>query len=283
ELERHEVERVRLDERLGAERARLVELEAQQEAAREQRVHWQVEAAQVEAHLAAARARAERAGADAAEARHQSANLADEMGTIDHDVATQTAQQGEWTDALEERRLALGALDSAAEEAAAGVAEADARLAEAEGTLETARQGLDVLGTEEHKLEVERTEILGRKRGLVERVEAEWRKPLDQLLAAAPEVPGDIEWLRQEDDRLRTAIDAVGPVNALAVEEHGEETKRLEFLMTQRDDLVTARQSLQQAARILLVKGLNRELDYTFSGYKKFQVDSKVVAFTPKP
>src|SRR5439155_942657 len=148
ELERHEVERVRLDERLGAERARLVELEAQQEAAREQRVRWQVETAQGE-----------------------------------------------------------------------------------------------------DKLEVERTEILGRKRGLVERVEAEWRKPLDQLLAAAPEVPGDIEWLRQEDDRLRTAIDAVGPVNALAVEEHGEETKRLEFLMTQRDDLVTARQSLQQAAR----------------------------------
>ncbi len=41
--------------------------------------------------------------------------------------------------------------------------------------------------------------------------------------------------------------------------------------------------SLTAAARILLVKGLNRELDYTFSGYKKFQVDSKVIAFTPKP
>src|SRR2546430_5605655 len=37
--------------------------------------------------------------------------------------------------------------------------------------------------------------------------------------------------------------------NALAVDEHGEEVKRLEFLMTQRDDLVTARHSLQQAAR----------------------------------
>src|SRR5205807_525223 len=86
ELERHEVERVRLDERLGAERARLVELEAQQEAAREQRVHWQVEAAQVEAHLAAARARAERAAADAAEARRQGASLADEMATIDREL-----------------------------------------------------------------------------------------------------------------------------------------------------------------------------------------------------
>src|SRR5205814_194912 len=102
ELERHEVERVRLDERLGAERARLVELEAQQEAAREQRVRWQVETAQGEAHLAAARARAERAAADAAEARRQGASLADEMATIDRELAAQTAQQGEWTDTLQE-------------------------------------------------------------------------------------------------------------------------------------------------------------------------------------
>src|SRR5881296_2643491 len=153
---RAEVERVRLDERLGAERARLVELEAQQEAAREQRVRWQVETAQGEAHLAAARARAERAAADAAEARRQGASLADEMATIDRELAAQTAQQGEWTDALQERRLALGALDTAAREAGAGVEEADARLAEAEAALEEPRKGLDVLGAEEHKLEVER-------------------------------------------------------------------------------------------------------------------------------
>ena len=41
--------------------------------------------------------------------------------------------------------------------------------------------------------------------------------------------------------------------------------------------------SLTAAARILLVKGLNRELDFTFSGYRKFQADSKVVAFAEKP
>src|SRR3989454_6693027 len=78
---------------------------------------------------------------------------------------------------------------------------------------------------------------------------SEWRKPLDQLLADAPVVAGDLAWLRQENERLQGGIDAGGPVNALAVEEHAEEMKRLEFLMTQRDDLVAARQSLQQAAR----------------------------------
>src|SRR5437764_974438 len=249
DVERHEVERVRLDERLGGERARLVDLEAQQEAAREQRVRWQVDAAQVEARLGAARERAGRAAAEAEEARRQSTALGDEMSALEHETATLTAQRTQWEDQLKERRLALVALEAAAGEAGAEVEAADARVAETETALEDVRKALDARGAEEHKLELERTEIVGRRRGLVARVEAEWRKPLDQLLAEAPVVAGDLEWLRQEDERLRAAIDAVGPVNALAVDEHGEEVKRLEFLMTQRNDLVAARQSLQQAAR----------------------------------
>jgi chromosome segregation protein len=249
EVERHEVERVRLDERLGAERARLADLEGQQEAAREQRVQWQVDAAQVEARLAAARERAARAAAEAEEARHQGSALGDEIAALDHDTAALATQQAQWQDARQERKLAVAALETAAGEAETRVREAEARLAAGEQVLADVRQALDSLGAEEHKLELERTEILGRKRGLGERVEAEWRKPLDQLLAEAPEVAGDIAWLRQENERLRDAIDAVGPVNALAVDEHAEEIKRLEFLMTQRDDLVAARHSLQQAAR----------------------------------
>ena len=40
---------------------------------------------------------------------------------------------------------------------------------------------------------------------------------------------------------------------------------------------------LTAAARILLVKGFNRELAFTFSDYKKFQVDSRVVAVADQP
>src|SRR5439155_12704951 len=88
-------------------RARLMELETQQEAAREQRVRWQVEAAQVEARLAAARERAARAGGDADAARHQGTTLAEEIATIDRDTAALTAQQAEWADALKQRRQAV--------------------------------------------------------------------------------------------------------------------------------------------------------------------------------
>jgi chromosome segregation protein len=249
ELQEREVERVRSAEALGAERAGLADLEAQQEAAREQRVRWQVEAAQVEARLAAASERALRADGDAKGSREQAGARAEEIARIERETASLTAQRAQWEDTLKERRLAVTELDTAAREAETHVGMTDADVGQAEGALDQARKALAALGEEEHRLQLERTEIEGRKRGLVERVETEWRKPLDQLLANAPEVAGDLEWLRQENDRLRGAIDDVGPVNALAVEEHAEETKRLDFLQTQRDDLVTARNSLQQAAR----------------------------------
>ncbi|HUI77961.1 MAG TPA: hypothetical protein VLY24_08585 [Bryobacteraceae bacterium] len=41
--------------------------------------------------------------------------------------------------------------------------------------------------------------------------------------------------------------------------------------------------SLHAIARLLLVKGLNRDMHFTFSDYKKFQTDSRVVALGEKP
>ena len=237
------------DELLANERAALVAVETEQEQAREQRVHWQVEAAQMEARLSAARERAERAGGEADQARQDSTALVEEVTQIDRTTAELTAQRAQWQDALQERKMALAELETATRDAATAVTQAEAAVASAEAGVETARTALTALSDEEHRLAVERTELEGRKRATAERVEAEWRKPLAQLLKDAPDVAGDLEWLRSENERLRGAIDAVGPVNALAVEEHAEETKRLEFLMTQRDDLVAARSSLQQAAR----------------------------------
>ncbi|HUL01935.1 MAG TPA: AAA family ATPase [Gemmatimonadales bacterium] len=249
DLKQRDLERVRLDHDLGAERTRLGELDAQQEGAREERVRWQVEATQMEARRAAAAERAARAGADVDAARAQAAALALEIEQIDGDVAALEAQATQWEDTAKDRRQALAALETATTDAEARVGDAEDDLGRAEAELEEARQALDALDDDVHRLELERSDILGRKQAIAARVEAEWRKPLAQLLADAPEVAGDSEWLRQEDARLRAAIEDVGPVNALAMDEHAEELKRLEFLMTQRDDLLAARNSLQQAAR----------------------------------
>jgi chromosome segregation protein len=69
------------------------------------------------------------------------------------------------------------------------------------------------------------------------------------MLEGAQLLDLDLESLEAETARVLQGLEAIGPVNPLAVEEHAEEVKRFEFLTGQRDDLVAARQSLLQAIR----------------------------------
>src|SRR5678809_1528087 len=93
------------------------------------------------------------------------------------------------------------------------------------------------------------TELGGRRTAIRERLEAEWRRPLDDMLAEVQPLEIDDESLRAETESLRQEIERLGPVNVLAIEEHEETLKRQDFLTTQRADLADARQQLQQAIR----------------------------------
>ena len=59
------------------------------------------------------------------------------------------------------------------------------------------------------------------------------------MLAAHVAVDGEERALRAELDAIREQLDALGPVNPLAIEEHDEEVKRLDFLTAQRADLAS--------------------------------------------
>jgi chromosome segregation protein len=249
QLDEGELERARLDNALTAGRASFAEQEAEHETAREQRVHWAVEAAQVEARLQAAAEREQRAGRQAEEALALSESLVSELSTLESDTGTLTAQRAQWEDAVKERRAALVELESATREAGAAVAEADQAVEAVETALGQHRHSLEEWSHGAHQVELQRADLSSRRRAVVDRVETEWRKPYEQLAREAPEVEGNLETLREENERLREALEAVGPVNHLAVDEHAEEMKRLEHLMTQRDDVVAARSSLQQAVR----------------------------------
>ena len=100
-----------------------------------------------------------------------------------------------------------------------------------------------------HELELEQRELVGRLTLIRERLEGEWGRPLDTLLAEANEIEGEPEELQRELEDLIVALDRLGPVNMLAVEEHEEESERLDFLTEQRADLVEARNDLRSAIR----------------------------------
>ena len=183
------------------------------------------------------------------EAEEGSRALAAELAQLESDTAALTAQQSEWIEARSERRASLQEVEAANDRAETRLAEADRTLLAAEQQLDSTRAELEAAGEESHGLQVRLTEVKGIRRSIIERVEAEWHKPFDQLVESAVPLDLDLETLESEASRIVATLEAIGPVNPLAVEEHAEEIKRLEFLTSQRDDLVSARQSLIQAIR----------------------------------
>ena len=240
-------------DRLGAEletlQAGLSELEAAQEAARERLVHWQVEEAQVSAREKAATDRETRAKETLDRARQEIGDLEKEITEIDSGSEELTLESASWEDTLAAKRITIQEIESAEKEAEEAESTAEAALAADDERLVRAREKIEELNEESHRVELELTEEAGRRRAMVERLEAEWHRPLQELLDDAPEVEGATEELEVEAERLAGMIEAMGPVNPLAVHEHAEETKRLEFLQEQRTDLVEGRKSLLQALR----------------------------------
>ena len=122
-------------------------------------------------------------------------------------------------------------------------------LGKSEGTVREARTAERAASDHRHALELEQGEVSGRIERIRERLEGEWGRPLDVLLTEAKPVEGEAEDLETELDELIVALERLGPVNNLAVEEHAEESERLDFLSTQQADLIEARNDLRSAIR----------------------------------
>ena len=249
DLTEGEVARARLEEEVGVRRAALADLEATQEQARDARVHWQVQLAQVEARLGALREKAERATRQGEEATSTAVALAQELGRLEADGAGLERQQAQWLEARAERRVAVLELEAAAADGEEELADAASDLDAADRRLHDRREAVEAMAEEYHRLQLELSEVGAQRRRVTERLEAEWRRGYDELVAAVEPLDLELEALVAEDARIVEALEGIGPVNPLAVEEHAEESRRLEFLTGQRDDLVAARQSLTQAIR----------------------------------
>ena len=100
-----------------------------------------------------------------------------------------------------------------------------------------------------HRFELEREQVSGGIGLIKERLEGEWGRPIERLLEEAESVSGSPEELKAELADILLQLDRIGLVNMLAVEEHEEESARLDFLSEQRDDLLSARDDLKAAIR----------------------------------
>ncbi|HXB25575.1 MAG TPA: AAA family ATPase [Gemmatimonadaceae bacterium] len=246
----------RLVEREGAAggtRAAIDAATADHEAARERRTAAQVAVAQAEARLHVAADRARRLGDEHAAAATKLSALETELQSLSAADAELAAQLAVWRVDLAAREATLGDGETQLMNAELAVSAADESLMRSERALHDARAASDAMATESHRAELRRTELVARSQTVRDRVETEWHRSLAELCAevdgATVDGEASIETVRAEAAELREQIAALGPVNTLAIEEHDEELKRLEFLTAQRTDLSEAKNSLQQAIR----------------------------------
>ena len=233
----------------GAAREVLAAAEQSQEDAREQRTASQIRRAQAQAQLEVAADRHRHLRDEFASATGRLESLQLELTTLSSADAQLTEQVSQWQSDLDARQATLEATEQKLSDAEQAVHELDERFAREEHSLGELRRRVGTLSDELHAAELRYTELSGRRAAIRERLEAEWKKPVDELLAGAEALDLDDDTLRSEAALVREQLDALGPVNPLAIEEHEEETRRLDFLTTQRDDLNSAKGSLQQAIR----------------------------------
>jgi len=233
----------------GALRERVGEAQESWEEARAHESRVALELAKKEGEHARIRERLADLEASLNDARSRSASLAEEEDSLrkEKEAAAQLKEEGAAaTEALfGERDTAEKSLrerETAATQVAESLQEADRKVRAARAE---EREALD----RRHRLELDQQELTGRIGRIQDRLEGEWGRSLEALMAEAEPVDGDPDELREELREIVEKLDKIGPVNMLAVEEHQEESARLEFLQSQRDDLKEARDDLRAAIK----------------------------------
>ncbi|MGQ0646043.1 MAG: chromosome segregation protein SMC [Gemmatimonadaceae bacterium] len=230
-------------------RSNALSAEQSLERLRDERTSGQVALAQLRARMQVAADRLARIDQEHASATQRLHVLADELSTLDGSDERLAMQLRAWHSDLDVRAAALRDIEVRLMAAEEDVRQADQALTEAEHALDGARRQAHERESSLHHAELRFIELSGRRAAIKERLETEWRRPLEDLLGSYQPVDVADDVLRAEAEQLRAEVEKLGPVNPLAIEEHEEEVKRLEFLTTQRNDLSEARNKLQLAIR----------------------------------
>ena len=82
--------------------------------------------------------------------------------------------------------------------------------------------------------------------GIKERLNVEFKVNIDQILDEPRETEESVEDLQADCDRMKKRLENIGEVNPTAIEAFVEMKKRYEFIVEQKNDLVSAKESLMQ-------------------------------------
>jgi len=107
------------------------------------------------------------------------------------------------------------------------------------------KENLDIFKNQLHQLQLQEKDIEFKISSIKQRILQVYQVDLDSLENVPIEI--DQNLLSEEIRHLKEKLDAYGTVNLVAIEEYDELKKRYDFLITQQNDLITAKESLREA------------------------------------
>ncbi len=103
------------------------------------------------------------------------------------------------------------------------------------------KEGIDTLLNE---IKDRLTDLKLQLAGMKERLNVEFKVDLDVIIDEPRTTDTPLEELRGKNERQRKRLENIGEINPTAIEAYTEMKKRYEFILEQKNDLVTARESL---------------------------------------
>ena len=255
---------------MGESRTRLADaVAAQSEAARKAESGFlEAQGALTDARLAHAAAAQE-----AQNARAQGAAVAARLAELDSMVAARREAVASYDEAIARLesdsaavRESLGGLDEAARGADQTVAalrsDRAARQAEADqssAALAKLREELDAATSRQTQAEVALAEARVQRQNLEEGLQRDWHITPQELAREEPPDWGEegaptTEQAAERVAEIRRKMEAMGPVNLVAIEDCQKSEERLDFLVGQESDLTTAKEKL-----LALIKDIDRQ------------------------
>ncbi|MEO7673755.1 MAG: hypothetical protein ABIU09_06725, partial [Pyrinomonadaceae bacterium] len=155
--------------------------------------------------------------------------IAERIASAEVDVANEQVH-------LKQELEAVNAARESADEASRSLADLNRRSAEA----------MNARGS----IEVRQTEAVTLLKNLNEKCQQELNSSLVEILdGEPPDVEFDLESAKSQVENQRQRLDGFGAINMLALEELTETEERLDFLTTQRKDIVDSIESAEEALR----------------------------------
>ncbi|HVM91562.1 MAG TPA: chromosome segregation protein SMC [Terriglobales bacterium] len=235
--------RAQFEAQLAAGQDQLAALRSRRDSAAETTSQRAARVATLEERHRSAAAMLQRIETVVAEMRERAAALQAQMQSATEEISRRQEENVRLAEQLIEFEAERNASEARAELLQCESEQVRARMAEIEETLRTSRQQLDAARDRRGELQAQAAKLASDLQHLADTCLNELNIERGILLEDATIVPLIGEELAAADQahrEMRAKLDAMGPVNMMALEEYKETAERHEFLQTQRKDLIDA-------------------------------------------